>query len=246
MAGEADRHRYYEELAVSHVLGGLSESDGRVFRSHLMDCMDCRARVGELRRIANDLADVERDERRVRAAKAIETKRREDDDEVEADETVPTTRGSRLVLLIGLAVLIGLTAWNFLLRDTNRKLSENIQGATVATNLLIQNPREVRTAFIDSPTHVFSADPNRVLYDDENALIVMDGVEPGKMYAVYLRNKEGGIIDVTTQPAVTRSMTLLVERVDSLYELRVVEPNVFPPSETEVSGTTVLIATLGS
>ena len=86
-ASDADRHRHYEELAVTHVLGGLSESDGRVFRSHLLDCPQCRARVGELRRIANDLADAERDERRMRAAKAVETKRRDDDDEeVEPEE----------------------------------------------------------------------------------------------------------------------------------------------------------------
>lgn len=246
MAGEADRHRYYEELAVSHVLGGLSESDGRVFRSHLMDCPDCRARVGELRRIATDLADVERDERRVRAAKAIETKRREDDEEVEADEAVPTTRGSRLVLLLGLAVLVGLTAWNFLLRDANRRLNDNVASATIATNLLIQDRNEVEEATVSSPTWEFSAHPNRVLYDDEHVLLVMDGVEPGRTYAVYLFSSDRQIIHMRPQTAVTTNMTLLLDRVPNLWELRVVEPRSLPPSETELNGTEVLVATLKS
>lgn len=262
MAGEADRHRYYEELAVSHVLGGLSESDGRVFRSHLMDCMDCRARVGELRRIANDLADVERDERRVRAAKAIETKRREDDDEVEADEVVPATRGSRLVLLLGLAILVGLTAWNYLLRDANSRLASNLTGAQITANLLAgelsvpvppgrdaqaTGGGDVRQATHTSPDGTFSAPPNRVLYDDSHAVIVLDGVEPGQVYAIYSLDNQDRVLTVAVQPPVVSSdMTLLVDRHADLDQLQVVEPDVFPPSTERVSGRPVLVAHLAS
>ena len=68
-AGEpGSEHRRYEEMAVAHVLGGLTPAQGRTFRSHLLECADCRARVGELRAIAHELAGVERDEERERAA----------------------------------------------------------------------------------------------------------------------------------------------------------------------------------
>src|SRR5688572_33317351 len=72
----ADGHRYFEGLAVAHVLGGLDDSEGRVFRSHLLECGTCRARVGELRAISHDHADVERVELPRRPALAIATKRR--------------------------------------------------------------------------------------------------------------------------------------------------------------------------
>src|SRR5687767_13346777 len=113
----ADGHRYYEGLAVAHVLGGLDDTEGQVFRSHLLECVDCRARVGELRAIAHDLADVERDERRMRAAQAIDTKRREGDDGgEESDETPDVTRASRITVIVGMVLVIGLSLWNFTLR----------------------------------------------------------------------------------------------------------------------------------
>jgi hypothetical protein len=113
----SDGHRYFEELAVTHVVGGLDDSEGRVFRAHLLECSDCRAQVGELRSIAHDLADVERDERRVRAAKAIETKRRETaEDELDDDQITASSRASRIAVVVGLVVVIVLSAWNFTLR----------------------------------------------------------------------------------------------------------------------------------
>jgi hypothetical protein len=113
----SEGHRYFEELAVNHVVGGLDESEGRVFRAHLLECGDCRAQVGELRAIAHDLADVERDERRVRAAKAIETKRRETDEDDLDDEEIPgSSRASRIAVVAGLVIVILLSVWNFTLR----------------------------------------------------------------------------------------------------------------------------------
>ncbi|GEM_PF-3641360 len=56
-------HREFEDMALSHVLGGLDEARSRTFRAHLIECDHCRARVGELRALASDLAGVEREAR---------------------------------------------------------------------------------------------------------------------------------------------------------------------------------------
>jgi hypothetical protein len=118
-------HRYFEELAVSHVVGGLDDTESRIFRAHLLDCGDCRAQVGELRAIAHDLADVERDERRVRAAKAIEVKRREThEDEPDEDDRPTHPRASRIGAIVGLVLVIVMAAWNFTLRGAVAELSE--------------------------------------------------------------------------------------------------------------------------
>lgn len=130
-------HRYFEELAVSHVVGGLDESEGRVFRAHLLECGECRAQVGELRAIAHDLADIERDERRVRAAKAIDTKRREaEDDDLDDDELPGDSRASRIAVVVGLVLIIVLSAWNFTLRSQNVSLAERNRQSVEAGSVI--------------------------------------------------------------------------------------------------------------
>jgi len=240
-ASDADRHRYYEALAVTHVLGGLSESDGRVFRSHLLDCPQCRARVGELRRIANDLADVERDERRMRAAKAVETKRRDDDDEeIEPEEPQVASRASRVGLLIGMVLLVGLASWNFLLRDFTAGLQRQLGEADIERDLLI-NDQEAQ--FV-SPTGQFSSEPSKVLYSDSHALVVLDGVKENEIYAVYSQNAED---DAVNDPIVGRAesdrLTLLVPRVPGLRRLVVTRPEAGAEGRAP-SGTLVMHATL--
>jgi len=240
-ASDADRHRYYEELAVTHVLGGLSESDGRVFRSHLLDCPQCRARVGELRRIANDLADVERDERRMRAAKAVETKRRDDDDEEVAPEEPPVaSRASRFGLLIGMVLLVGLASWNFLLRDFTAGLQRQLSEADIERDLLI-NDQEAQ--FV-SPTGQFSGEPSKVLYSDTHALVILDGVNEGEIYGVYSQNaEEDAINDPVLERAESDRLTLLVPRVPGLRRLVVTRPEAGAEGQAP-SGTPVMYATL--
>lgn len=58
-----DAHQRFEQLAVDHVLGGLSDADASTFRAHLVACRDCRRRVAELRDIAAGLEATEREER---------------------------------------------------------------------------------------------------------------------------------------------------------------------------------------
>src|SRR5680860_1116525 len=133
MEGGRDAHHHFEQLAVAHVLGGLDDGDARVFRSHLLECPNCRARVGELRAIAHDLADVERDERRTRAANAVETKRREPDTERPSEPQLSPTRTVRVAMAAGLVLLIAMTGWNFLLRQNlERRNLDVVQLRTAA------------------------------------------------------------------------------------------------------------------
>jgi hypothetical protein len=173
----ADGHRYYEGLAVAHVLGGLDDSEGQVFRSHLLECVDCRARVGELRAIAHDLADVERDERRMRAAQAIDTKRRGDDDGTEEpDETPDVTRASRITVIVGLVLVIGLSLWNFTLRgeltaqqQLNRRL---VHAGTI---------QETGTEWLATTGDALGS----VTVSEGQFVMALDGLKTDQLYGVY-------------------------------------------------------------
>lgn len=121
---DGDGHERFEELAVGHVLGGLATGDAALFRSHLLECRDCRMRVAELRDIAADLAQAEREERR-RAATKTEVARRQ-----QSDASDPRPRWWRpsvlvpAILLLGVAPLLGVLVWNYHLRQNNLELLE--------------------------------------------------------------------------------------------------------------------------
>jgi hypothetical protein len=119
----ADHHRF-DELAVGHVLGGLSQEDASDFRSHLLECRHCRRRVAELRDLASNLQAVEREER---AALRVRTETAE---QAEIDAP-PRSRagagaGSRLgtpALVVVLVLLaVGLAFWNYHLRSQTGEL----------------------------------------------------------------------------------------------------------------------------
>lgn len=114
----ANEHGRYDELALDHVLGGLSGRDASVFRSHLASCEDCRSRVAELRGIADELGAVERDERsrsRIRTEVA-----RRDEDPGPAHDASPTrklTVGHVAALTVVVLLLAaGVAFWNLHLR----------------------------------------------------------------------------------------------------------------------------------
>ena len=182
-----DGHRYFEGLAVAHVLGGLDDSEGRVFRAHLLECGSCRARVGELRAIAHDLADVERDERRVRAAQAIDTKRREADDEGEEPvEALPSARSSRITVVVGLVMILGLSLWNFTLRSTQEVLkAENAQLRKGSSLVNIGTPWEITRRLPDVEASLKS--------DDTSFVLTIDGLEAGQYYGVYAKTSAGDV-----------------------------------------------------
>jgi hypothetical protein len=107
-----DRHARFEQLALSHVLGGLDRGDADDFRTHLRSCPDCRARVAELRGISSTLDAAAREERR-RAVDAPPARR--DHEPVERRDRRP----SRLVvLLVASALVAGFGFWNLHLRTS--------------------------------------------------------------------------------------------------------------------------------
>jgi hypothetical protein len=107
-----DLHARFEQLALSHVLGGLARGDADEFRSHLRACVDCRARVAELRGISSTLDAAAREERR-RAAEEPPGRR-------DSSPGAPAPRGpSRLgVVLASVVLVLGFAFWNLHLRTS--------------------------------------------------------------------------------------------------------------------------------
>jgi hypothetical protein len=122
MSGNDDEHRSFEDYAVRHVMGSLDEAESSTFRSHLLDCAECRARVGELRSIASDLVEVERSERRERAARLVETKERESEPDEDDGLLYEPPRGTRVLAIAGVVLIVLLSIWNFVLRGQNASL----------------------------------------------------------------------------------------------------------------------------
>ncbi len=184
-----DGHRYYEGLAVAHVLGGLDDSKNRVFRAHLLECTDCRARVGELRAIAHELADVERDERRMRAAQVIDTKRREaDEDDDDADEVAEPSRASRVSAIVGIVLIVALSLWNFTLRGEltdARAVNRNLVMASVIA--------ETGTAWLTSQSA--TGLEGGVKQRDEQFVITLEGLNAEQIYGLYVLDEAGETVN---------------------------------------------------
>ncbi len=194
----SDEHHEFEDMAVAHVVGGLSMDEGRLFRSHLLECAACRARVGELRAIAHDLADVERDERRERAAKRTETKARESEESEVAAPVSPRLRTrTTLLLAAGLTVLMALSSWNFLLRGRLQEAqAEATRLRASATVLQLGQPWQTITT---------SGAEGEVRTRDDKLVIRVDGLAAEASYWLYVYDARGEEIHVsaaTTQDAV--------------------------------------------
>ena len=214
MSADADGHRYFEGMAVAHVLGGLDESEGRVFRSHLTECSECRAQVGELRSLAHDLQDVERDERRLRAAKSIETKRREHADEEDggAPPTVAVApRAYRLLALVAVLLLIGLAFWNFTLRNTLANQQAIVTNVTDAAELL-----QLGDPVSDFQQH---RSVEAVVRRDENRAVLLIRNLESDGHAIYQLDPAGDVLDrypVTAEDGRIFLLVPLREDVDQL------------------------------
>ncbi len=110
-----DLHARYEQLALSHVLGGLEKLDAHDFRAHLRTCEHCRSRVAELRGISSTLDAAARDERR-KVAEAPPQRR--DRSSVPGDERVGRGRRSIGVVLVALVAVLAFGFWNLHLRTS--------------------------------------------------------------------------------------------------------------------------------
>lgn len=134
-AGDHGEHGTFDGMAVEHVLGSLSEDDARLFRAHLLQCQHCRARVGELRTIAHDLAGVERAaSREERAGGAGEPVRAPARPERAEEAALPRQRDGwqrKAWLVVALAAVVGvavaLAAWGVGLRGEVRDLERDVR-----------------------------------------------------------------------------------------------------------------------
>ena len=180
-------HAQFEELAVGHVSGGLSSNQAQVFRAHLLDCPQCRARVGELRAIASDLADVERDERRTRTEEPVQVKRRARVATREQErEQPPPPAGNRVVFIVGLVFVVLLSVWNFTLRSSNAQLQESLDAEIRAT--AIGNFGAPWTPAPDT------AERGVARSRGDDLVVLLDGAQDGATYVVELAGGDGDVL----------------------------------------------------
>lgn len=121
----SDSHDRFDEQAVGHVLGGLDPAEAATFRTHLLDCRDCRARVSELRALASDLEVAAREERAAARLLQVDTERRTAEEE-DDDEPGSVDRRRRWMVVAGAAMLVVLgvlAVWNQALRLDNATLA---------------------------------------------------------------------------------------------------------------------------
>lgn len=217
--GEPAGHRDYEDMAVAHVLGGLDEDQGRLFRAHLLECQDCRARVGELRAIASDLAGVERSARRERqeeAGAALDTKRRDaDQDEAPAVVEAPRRLMAPAVAVVGLLVfVVGLSVYVFVLRSQVAGLEQEVADRTAAAAVLEHGDDVTLTYEAPDVSATVRADGREVA-------VVVDGLEDAGRYAVSLIDPDADGPRTAPAEVVDGRLFMLVERRDGDEALRV-------------------------
>jgi len=108
-----DIHARFEQLALSHVLGGLGRGDSDAFRDHLRACEACRARVAELRGISSSLDAAAREERR-RSRDEPPPRRERPEEQPQPGRDLSRLWRISLVMIL----LMGVGFWNLHLRTT--------------------------------------------------------------------------------------------------------------------------------
>jgi hypothetical protein len=189
--GRREDHRAFEDMAVAHVMGGLDEDAGRLFRAHLLECGDCRARVGELRAIAHELAGVERTERQLRSAKTVEMKSRETDGDGESPSAGRAPRawsgwGGRILVLAGVALLVLLGGYIFTLRGQISGLQQDLDRQMEASAAL-EHGREL--SIIHTAPNVTAATAKR---HDNIVVALLEGLDDERVYGLYAVEDDDG------------------------------------------------------
>lgn len=214
-SGEPAGHSAYEGMAVAHVMGGLDEEQGRVFRAHLLECERCRARVGELRAIASDLAGVERKARRERhegdGERTLDIKER---DGLPAGAPPQRSPVWPRVAVVGLlALVIGLSVYAFMLRGQVAQLEQQVAEGATATSVLehgTQVPLAFQRVGVDAT----------VAAEGRKVAVVVDGLDGDAAYQVTLVDDDGA---TEPAPASVRDgrLFVLVRREPADEQLRV-------------------------
>lgn len=164
----ADTHGRYEELAVGHVLGGLSARQSAEFRNHLHSCPECRTRVAELHGIADDLAAAERDERARTPVRTEVTRRAEPEGDPVRVSRIGVGHVTVAVLVV-LALATAMAFWNLHLRSTATAYLGVVeaQGDALA---------RLATGTELGPELVAGLE-GRVVTDGEHVTLTLDGLE---------------------------------------------------------------------
>lgn len=209
--GEPAGHRHYEDMAVEHVLGGLDEERGRVFRAHLLECPTCRARVGELRAIASDLAGVERHakrEQRAHVSGPVDTKERDEPhDEAPPPAAQPPILPWVVLGVVLMAALVGLAAYVFALRGQVTGLEQDLRDRTVASEVL-EHGRNLDVALYEPEVEATAK------LDDDHVALLADGLAADAAHEIVIIDTDGD--RQRTEPAEStggRLLALLRPRV---------------------------------
>jgi len=204
MATPTDHDERWDQLALGHVLGGLSPEDASSFRAHLAGCGLCRTRVAELRSLDSALAAAEREER---AVQRLRLRAAEEADEAAEPRDLTPMRTPRprwsLVLLIGLGAVLLLVVlmWNAHLRTENAELlrATTLQEQTLGA---LGSGTVIPVDASGSVTGVVSVDGDRVAW-------VLDGLpvpDTGERMVVWV------VVDGTARPVAAHTPSQLEQR----------------------------------
>lgn len=242
MTGPHDR---YDELAVGHVLGGLTSPDATEFRSHLMGCPQCRARVSELRGLADDLESAAREERAAQRLRVDALPRLSE----ESPPTPVTVDARRRWLFVaaaaGMAVLVLAVVWGQALRfndaalTTRGSASDRVLAALANGAAVPVETRALVTgvaSYDEAAGHVAISLGNLGGLADSNQIVVW--VESGTDGDLSWET----VVELTPSQLVNERLALIVETSTSASAVIVtVEMTVMPD---EPNGNPVFRATL--
>lgn len=211
----ADEHGQFEELIVGHVLDDLSGDDAARFRSHLMGCRDCRARVAELRGIAAELADVEREEL-ARASVRTQLPRRV---ETDGDGPGPPRIGIAQVTVAVVVVLLLAAAmgfWNLHLRAQSASYRAVAEARGDTVEGLVYDPA-LQADYRDGADGLVTGDGTRVSL----ALQGIPALEDGEVLTAWFL----GVPDVSGAEVTQRVNVLRSDqRLDDLLAVTLQDP----------------------
>ena len=182
-----DGHGQFEELIVGHVLDDLAADDAARFRSHLMECRDCRARVAELRGIAAELADAEQDEL-ARAAVRTQLPRRVDPDGPADGPGPPRIRIVHVTIatIVVLAIAAAMGFWNLHLRASAASYLAVAESRGEAIDGLV-NDAPLDATFAEPVSGLITGDGDQISL----ALFDLRDADDAELYVAWFRDDDG-------------------------------------------------------
>lgn len=222
-------HGRFAELAVGHVLGGLTATDRRRFQTHLRGCPDCRTRVAELRDIAEELAEAEEDERS-RSPVRTEVEHTEPADELPAAPTRQLRVGHVMfAAAIVLFIAIGVLFWNLHLRTGMAGYEQAFEAQSEALRV-VASGSSIPAEFAEGITGIVVSDGDQIAI----SIVGLD-VPDGQVVSIWAVDADRVTTEVTRAPSalVRRGGLATVIDLDGVEELLVTLERAPPGSEPE-------------